>query len=64
MEIYRLVQNTWQDTQLGDFDLPRTIGHYSSREKAENVMIRLTHDCINRDATTERDYQIDKIVVL
>lgn len=67
MTIYKLEQVTLSDGRVGSFDLPATIGHYTSREKAEAKIARILADWSAGigagDWTTESDYRVTPIGV-
>lgn len=62
MKVYQLEQATWNDQEVGDFNLPRDIGYYSTYELAEKAMF--AHIESRRGSsddegwTSEHDYNI------
>lgn len=69
MIIYRLEQRTWNDGAMGDFDLPRTLGHYATEALAERDRdahsAKLRAMFVSADNhTTASDYVITPIHVV
>lgn len=66
MRIYKLEQMTWNNGGLGDFDLPKCLGHFQTRQSAENILTTdIVHKGLSQDDswTTEKDYRITEIEV-
>lgn len=66
--IYRLKQISWNNGRSTDFDLPRTIGFYSSHDLATTARARHSALCARisdtiDDTTTADDYRIDPVVL-
>ena len=66
--VYRLDQNTWNDRGMGEFNLPRTLGHFDGEQAAikardEDIKSRFGHT-EDEGWTTEADYSITKIGVV
>lgn len=72
MTIYHVTQNTWNDGEMGDFNLPRTLGYYVSLKKAEKALdndLRPENNIENGNNrengfTTVNDYRIHHIYVI
>lgn len=68
MVIYKLTQTTWNGGAVGDFELPRTLGHYTTEAKAEaardkHIADKGTRTGSDSDWTDSRDYRIDHVNV-
>ena len=67
MTIYKLTQETWNNGQVGDFDLPKVVGYYSTEEKAITIrdaeIIGIKRDTVVSDYLTTDDYRIEPITV-
>lgn len=65
--IYKLQHKTWANGALGDFNLPRTLGHYTSDMRARlarRLHIEARSSAVNPDdRTTEHDYTITPITL-
>ena len=67
MRIFRLVQETWNDREVGDFNLPRIVGYYTTSDKAEermNQMIAERRGFSDEDGyLTLDDFRIQPVIV-
>lgn len=64
--VYKLIQKSYADTTLSDFDLPKTIGYFRTEAGAERVIEnRLRNQGFTRkgEKDTARDYFVKGIHV-
>lgn len=68
MTIYHLIHQTYCNGSIGDFSLPKTVGHFTDRgmsETARDADIKNRHDLGDADLmTTADDYRIVAIHVI
>lgn len=66
MKIWKLVQTSYNDGKLTDFDVPKDIAHYTTEEGAvrgRDACVALNADKSEDDRTTTLDYSIFPIHV-